>query len=192
MVLRLFVVLVLGVCDVVEWRFCGRFGYMSQDAAPGRRFTWIDEGEARGRYHDPLRELTLVPPVDEGMGIVPWYITVTTAEHPSFTVAYQGLPGVPVAKTWWKNLGDGRLFGYISEIWSYPPAEEMLTRSTSRALMHATVFNEEDGTGRLEVREKGDPVVTTAQRRFDPGPLYRPVPEWGRWDELATGPLPVQ
>jgi hypothetical protein len=175
---------------VVEWRYCGRFVYKSQNAYPDPDLSWIDEDEARRRYHDPSKRLTVVAPVDEATGIVPWYIAVTTGEFPSFTVTHQQLPGVPLSQTWWKNLGDGRLFGDQADIWSYPPAEEMLYRSQGLALVHATVFNNEDGTGRLSMREKGNPVETTADRRFDPAPLYLPVPEWGQWEELAHAELP--
>ena len=176
----------------MEWRYCGRFVYQAQNAFPDSGLSWIDEAEAVRRYHDPSKELTIVPPVDESTGIVPWFMTVTTAESPSFTVTHQGLPGVPVSETWWKNLGDGRLFADIVEMWSYPPAEEMLARSRGMALLHARALNNEDGTGRLLIREKGSTMDTTADRRFDPAPLYRPVPEWGQWDELANAQLPGQ
>ena len=176
----------------VEWRYCGRFGYMKQNAMPLPNLTWIDEAEAVRRYHDPSKELTIVPPVDESTGLVPWFITVTTAELPSFVVTYQGLPGVPVSRAWWRRSADGRLFGHMAEVWSYPPVEEILFRDESLALVHATVVNKEDGTGWLRVREKGSTMDTTADRRFDPAPLYRPVPEWGQWDELANAELPSE
>jgi hypothetical protein len=179
--------------SVSEWRFCGRFNDWIQDAVPETALTWIDEDEARRRYHDPLAELAVVPPVDPATGIVPWYITVTTAENPSFTVTYQQLPGVPTSEARWKNLGDGRLFGHRAELWEYPAEHDpLLALRQHDAQMHVIVTNMEDGTGRLKIREKGDPRVTTADRRFDPAPLYAPVPEWGHWDELAAAPFPGQ
>lgn len=175
----------------LEWRYCGRYNDWIQDAVPREPFSWIDEEEARRRYQDPSVELALIPPVDELTGIIPWYITVTTAEHPSFTVTYQQPPGVPSAKAWWKNLGDGRLFGDEAELWDYPSEHNPLLKlRQGDALTHVVVRNREDGSGRLMIREKGNPRVTTADRRFDPAPLYVPVPEWGEWDILAAQPLP--
>ena len=116
--------------SMLAWRYCGRFVSMAQDAYPDSGLSWIDEEEARRRYQDRSVELALIPPVDELTGIIPWYITVTTAEHPSFTVTYQQPPGVPSAKAWWKNLGDGRLFGDEAELWEYPTTGPRRLRST--------------------------------------------------------------
>lgn len=88
--------------------------------------------------------------MDPATGIVPWYITVTTAENPSFTVTYQQLPGVPASKAWWKNLGDGRVFGDRAELWEYPAEHDPLLELRQHdAQMHVIVTNKEDGTGRL-------------------------------------------
>lgn len=176
----------------MEWRYCGRFGQQAQDAFPeDTGLSWISAEEARRRFHDPSKELTVVAPVDEGTGIAPWFIVVTTAEEPSFTVVYQQPPGVPRAKAWWKNLGDGRLFGDTAELWDYPTEHNSpVAMCESDALMHFVVENKEDGTGYLMIYEKGSTRVTTADRKFDPVPLYVPVPEWGQWDLLASRPVP--
>lgn len=177
---------------MTNWRYCGRFNDWTQNAFPeDTGLSWIDEDEARRRYHDPSKELTLVPPVDESTGIVPWFITVATAESPSFTVTYQQPPGVPRAKLWWKNLGDGRLFNDIADLWDYPSEHNPLLKlRQADALMHFVTRNKEDGTGRLTIHEKGSTQVTTADRTFDPSLLYAPVPEWGQWDLLAATPIP--
>ncbi|WP_448719989.1 hypothetical protein [Microbacterium natoriense] len=179
---------------MIEWRFCGRFSQNAQDAFPeDTGLSWIDEAEARRRYHDPAKELTLVPEVDATTGIVPWFITVTTKEFPSFTVTYQQPPGVPNFQVWWKDLGDGRLFSHRTDLWDYPAEHNPLVRlRQSDALMHFVTRNKEDGTGRLTIHEKGSTRVTTADRTFDPALLYAPVPEWGQWDQLASRPVAGQ
>lgn len=179
---------------MTEWRYCGRFSQNAQDAFPGDTgLSWTDDAEARRRYHDPSAELTIVAPVDEGTGLGPWYIVVTTGENPSFTITYQQPPGLPRAKLWWKNTGDGRLFNDIADLWEYPTEHIPLVRlRQSDALMHFVTRNKEDGTGRLTIHEKGSTRVTTADRKFDPALLYAPVPEWAQWDQLASRPLPEQ
>lgn len=179
---------------MTNWRYCGRFNDWTQNALPDDTgLSWIEETEACSRYHDPTKELAIVPPVDAATGLVPWFITVTTAENPSFTVTYQQPPGVPRAETRWKNLGDGRLFAHRAELWEYPADFNLpVAMRQSDALMHFVTRNKEDGTGRLTIREKGSTRVTTADRTFDPALLYAPAPEWGQWNLLAATAVPGQ
>ncbi|WP_134321827.1 hypothetical protein [Cumulibacter soli] len=173
---------------MVEWRFCGRFSNLTQDAVPDPKYTWIDEDEARRRYHDPSAELTVVPPVDKAMGIVPYFIVVTTAKEPSFAVFEQIPPGLVVATGMWSNVG-GRLFLKQVALEEWPPADEIISLTLAQPLSTTTFRNNQDGTGTMSIVERGSDDVTRAKREFDPEPLYRAVPEWGAWDELRQEPV---
>ncbi|PFG19288.1 hypothetical protein [Serinibacter salmoneus] len=176
----------------MEWRFCGMFNYRLQSAVPDDRWLgWIDEGEARRRFHVPGERLTLVPPVDEATGIVPFFITVTPREHPSFTVSRQEAvaPGVGVvtSQSWWRHAEEGdRLFQHIAEVWEFGEYNPELPVAAHRAVRRWDAFNNEDGTGRVEEHDLVAKTFTKARRMDVPvADLYLPVPAWGEWESLV-------
>ncbi|PFG19290.1 hypothetical protein [Serinibacter salmoneus] len=175
----------------MEWRFCGMFNYRLQSAVPNdSELGWIDEGEARRRFHVPVRRVTLVPPVDEATGIVPFFITVTPGEDPSFTVSRQEAvaPGVGVvtSESWWKNVGGGRLFQDIAVVWEFGEYNPELPVAAHRAVREWHAYNNEDGTGRVEEHGLVAKTFTEARRTDVPvADLYLPVPAWGEWESLV-------
>lgn len=178
---------------MTNWRFCGRFSDIKQNATRRPEDTWFSEEEAKRRYHNPSKELTIVPPVDPTMGIVPYYITVTTAERPSFVATIQQPPGVMRIQLWWKNVGDGRLFcdSVIRQAW--PPVEQIFGPGDLNWDIRGLYENREDGTGTMELVFRGEERTISAKRKDIPvDKLYLPVPAWGAWDTLANGPRPEE
>lgn len=174
---------------MIEWRFCGRFSDMSQDAFPAPH-GWIDEAEARRRYTSPTGEVTVLPPVDESTGIVPYYIVVGTGQA-GFTVVEQIPPGVPKETYYWQ-VKDGRLFCSIALLNDYPETSKILTRSDSWRTRWVEARNRPDGNGSLLMAHRNpDGTITTTRAKRTDIPvqhLYRPIPDWGHWDDLLTPP----
>lgn len=170
-----------------NWKYCGQFSYMTQ--APMAGDGYFDEAEAKRRYNDPDAMLTILPPVDEATGIVPYFIVVTTAEVPAFTVFEQTPPGVIEGEVWFAPVADGRLFARAATIRQFPPADDILVRNNNQALKTVITENREDGTGTLQLHERGSDMVQKADRRDVPvAALYREQPAWGEWHSLREEP----
>lgn len=173
---------------MVEWKYCGRFNNWTQDAAPAP-FDWIDEDEAKRRYHDSSKELTIVPPKDESTGIYPFYIVVTTGPVVSFAVVEMIPPGVIQADSRFTPAEDGRLFMSASTVSEFPPTEQIPSAKRGRPLRTIQVTNREDGTGTLLFTEQGESAPLKSKREDIPvADLYRQVPEWGEWQILRQRP----
>jgi len=139
----------------MQWRYCGLYDYKDDEPAIGR---WLSEKTAQRRYHDPTKDLTIVPPADPSTGFVPYYISVTTAEYPSFKATILTPPGLitesgkeikagaPHQELLWKNCQDGRLFCFRAVVYEYPPAHMMPTPDTMWAIARTQIDKDEDGT----------------------------------------------
>ena len=179
----------------MQWRYCGLYDYKDDEPAIGR---WLSEKTAQRRYHDPTKDLTIVPPADPSTGFVPYYISVTTAEYPSFKATILTPPGLttesgkeikvgaPHQEILWKNCQDGRLFCFRAVIYEYPPVNMMPTPDTMWAIARTQIDKNEDGTGHLQSWSQTEPdnLLTADMGDFDVNELYSPFPEWGHWDEL--------
>lgn len=172
---------------MTHWTYCGQFSYMSQEPIPG--YGVIDEGEAKRRYHDPSAYLTFLPPVDRAVGIMPYFIVVTPGATPAFTIFEQIPPGVIQAEVMFSPTADGRLFARYNTMRSFPALSEILVRDNSLANTSMYVENREDGTGTVQVLERGSGPVLRADRDSIPvAALYRHVPAWGKWHLLREAP----
>ncbi|WP_068493038.1 hypothetical protein [Pseudoclavibacter helvolus] len=174
---------------MIEWRFCGQFSIWRQTAVTDE-LSWIDEREARRRYDTVGARLTAVPPVDPTTGIVPYFVVVTPGEHPSFTVVRQTSPafgvGARQSDSWWKNLGDGRLFLDIVTVYEYGTYDPTLPPKMYRHVAKVETNNREDGTGWINFIEVNPRSRMRADRDSIPvDELYAPVPAWGEWDALV-------
>ena len=172
-----------------DWRYCGQFNDWTQDAIPDE-LSWIDEAEAKRRYHLAGERLTAVPPVDAKTGVVPFFVVVTPAENPSFTVVRQMSPaygvGARASDSWWNNLGDGRLFQDIATVYEYGPYDPSDTRQSFKPVSKIESHNNEDGTGWMTIVEFNPRSRMRADRDSIPvDELYAPVPAWGEWDALV-------
>ncbi len=174
---------------MIDWRFCGRFSDMSQDAFPPP-YGWIDEAEARRRYHDPVGELTVLPPADPDTGIAPYFIVVGSGGA-GFTIVEQIPPGVPKEEYYWQTT-DGRLFCTIALFNEYPETAKIITRSTDWRTRWVEARNNTNGTGSIMMCDKDlqGQIHTMHGKRADipVDDLYRPIPEWGHWDDLLKPP----
>lgn len=172
----------------LEPRYCGRFSYMSQDAVPG--FGWIDEAEARVRYADPHADLTVIAPAGAD-GFAPWFINVKTGPEPGFMVVEQIAPGVPSEETDWE-FADGQLFCWRVQLNRWPETSRILSRNTSFRVGYTEFRNGRDGNGQVVHAERGGSgkmETSVGQRKDIPVEMcYRPIPEWGRFDELLGPP----
>ncbi|PPF44863.1 hypothetical protein C5B85_08980 [Pseudoclavibacter sp. AY1F1] len=174
---------------MIEWRFCGEFNTWRQDAVTDE-LSWIDEQEARRRYQTVGERLTVVPPVDETTGIVPYFIVITPGEHPSFTVVKQLSPafgvGARASDVWWKGLGDGRLFAHLATVYEYGPYNPKLPPKMYRHVAKIETNNREDGTGWVNFIESNPRSFMSAERdSIFLDDLYSTEPTWGEWDALV-------
>ena len=174
---------------MTEWRFCGQFNPWTQDAITDD-LSWIDEKEALRRYVATGERLTAVPRVDQKTGIVPYFVVITPGEHPSFTVVRQTSPafgvGARISDSWWKNLGDGRLFQDIATAYEYGPYDPTLPAQAYKPVSKVQSHNNEDGTGWKTIQEFNPRSRMRADRDSIPvDELYAPVPSRGEWDALV-------
>ena len=176
--------------EVSKWRYCGRFNDWIQDAVPEPEWTWINEDEARRRYADRTSgDFTIVPPVDEATGIVPFYIVVGSDTPPSFSIIQQRTPGVKSAQLTLRNVGE-KLFAERADYFLYPEVAKVPSRRFFKPTTRYEYLNREDGTGKVLIAENVNqpgvkPTVTTGDRKdIHPEDLYVPIPDFGEWDVL--------
>lgn len=179
----------------MQWKFCEDFNVEQQDAMPIANLfetddlnpCWLSEDEARKFYSTPLKNITIVAPDEEKVGVkyAPYYINVKSGNSPSFTVRRYIFLDMPLETLWWNNVGNGHLFCALMKFYDYsdtfgngqwPPQKPM----------EIMITNHQDGSGEVMFIDGNDRTKRVSHEfsGMDVSDLYMDVPEWGKWQTL--------